>query len=214
MEGHSSSATLSASAALFRRSEGADGGWALAQPTVPPDGADLGRFGPSVALSGALLVAGAPHMDQNASSAGKAYVFAKAPSAPAVTTADMCGIAVATDGKSAVVGAEQKDAQGFNSGSVHVSGRGPGGADSHGRFGSSVAVSGEYVVAGAYENSGIAIGPGSASVLGRDIAGSSPWGLAAMRDASNGDDNDSFGRRGMRTEARRTSSCLPIMCRW
>lgn len=105
-------------------------------PTVPsatlnsPGIAAGDRFGYSVAISGTLVVAGAPSDDTGAIDAGRAYVYDLASGTPTVpvatlnnpspATTDIFGISVAISGSRVVVGAYQDDTGATNAGSAYV----------------------------------------------------------------------------------------------
>jgi len=107
-----------------------------ATPTVPtatlthsmPAAGD--QFGTSVALSGSLMVVGAPYEDTSASDAGSVYVYDLSSGTPAVpvftlnnpspAASDNFGWSVAIDGLRVAVGARYDDTGATDAGSVYV----------------------------------------------------------------------------------------------
>jgi hypothetical protein len=95
----------------------------------PDDGLAFDRFASALALTGDIMVVGAPYRDAGALDAGVVYVFrfaagewiqAAALSAPDAAASDHFGGAVAIDGGRIVIGAPEDDDRGSNSGSAYV----------------------------------------------------------------------------------------------
>ena len=161
-------------------------------PTVPvtvipnPGPATGDMFGYSVAISGALVVVGAPNDDTGASDAGSVYVYDLTSATPsvAVTTlnnpgpaaSDWFGASVAVSGQRVLVGTPYDDTGASNAGSAYVynlssgtptvpvntlSNPGPAAND---QFGYAVAISDTRLVVGAYQDDTGAANAGSAYV--------------------------------------------------
>ena len=180
------------------------------------DGLAFDEFGTAVAISGEVLVVGAPRHDQNGSSAGAAYVYRfdvngsgtwaqEAKLLPAdVQAGDRFGLSVAVDGNVIVVGSYRDDDNGNNSGAAYVF-RYEGsrwleeskllasdGASAD-YFGYSVAIDGNVAVAGAYRDDDNGSRSGSAYVF-RFNDDSGGWLQEAKLIASDGTAFDEFGR--------------------
>jgi hypothetical protein len=116
----------SGSAYVFRF-DGA--GWVEEAKLIPLDGETFDYFGWSVAISGEVVVVGAPKDDDQGEDAGAAYVFrfqdpawvqeAKLVAADGETLDDF-GHAVAVAGDTAVIGAPLEDALGDRAGAAYV----------------------------------------------------------------------------------------------
>ena len=152
------------------------------------------RFGTSVAISGTLVVAGAPREDTSATDGGAAYVYdlnSASPTVPVWTlinprmaTGDNFGASVAISGTRVVVGTPSSNVGANDAGSAYVydlNGASPTTAIAIldnpdaaplDNFGTSVAISGSRVVVGAPNDDTGASGAGRAYVY--DLAGSSP----------------------------------------
>ena len=136
-----------------------------------PTPTEVDQFGFSVALSGNLVLIGAPQDDTQGENIGQAHLFDVTTGDllhtfddPTPTTADNFGFSVALDGDRVVIGAPNDDTQGTSIGQAHLFDArtgdllqtfddptvGPGPRPiSFDQFGSSVAVSGERVLIGA-----------------------------------------------------------------
>ncbi len=91
------------------------------------DGAALDEFGVSVAISGAIVIVGAPADDDNGSQSGSAYLFDTATGRQIAkllpddgAAGDLFGISVAISGATVIVGAWHDDDNGSNSGSAYL----------------------------------------------------------------------------------------------
>ena len=145
-------------------------------------------FGLSVALSGDVLLVGAPTDDEAGGVAGAAHVFRLEESAwlqEATLTAsdwgvgDAFGSSVAMSGDLALIGADATDDDGTNSGSAYVF-RFDGvswlqeakltgsDADAENRFGSTVSINGDVAVIGAWQDNPKGDNIGSAYVFRYD----------------------------------------------
>ncbi|MFC2041905.1 FG-GAP repeat protein, partial [Chloroflexota bacterium] len=180
------------------------------------DGSVEDWFGLSLAISGDTAVVGAYRDDDNGSDSGSAYVFVRSGTSwtqQAKLTAsdgagdDWFGSSVAISGDTAVVGAFYDDDNGADSGSAYVFVRSgtnwtqqakltasDGAAED--LFGSSVAISGDTAVVGADGNDDNGdddngADSGSAYVF---VRSGSTWTQQAKLTASDGSEEDSFGR--------------------
>ncbi len=192
---------------------------ASATPTTPvatlnnpsPSLSDL--FGQSVAISGTLVVVGAPDDDTGLLNAGSAYVYDLASATPTTpvatlnnpepTVEDQFGNSVAVDGTRIVVGAYLDDAGADAAGSAYVydlssatptvpvatlHNPSPGSSD---LFGFSVAISGPRVVVGALYDSTNVARAGSAYVY--DLASATPTVPVATLNNPDPATDDAFG---------------------
>ncbi len=180
------------------------------------DGLAFDEFGTAVAISGDVLVVGAPRHDENGSSSGAAYVYRfdvkgsgtwaqEAKLLPVdVQTGDRFGYSVAIDGNVIVVGAFGDDDHGGDAGAAYVF-RSEGsmwleeakllasdGASAD-YFGYSVAIDGNVAVAGANGDDDNGYRSGSAYVF-RFNDDSGGWLQEAKLIASDGTAYDEFGR--------------------
>jgi hypothetical protein len=190
--------------------DGSSGTWTQAAKLTASDGATFDRFGFSVAVSGDVVLIGAPVDDDQGSNSGSAYVFdgssgtwtqAAKLTASDGASGDRFGTSVATDGDVAVIGAFSDDDNGSLSGSAYVF-DGSGGTWTEAAkltasdgtafdfFGRSVAVSGGVAVVGAEGDDDQGLNSGSAYVF--DGSGGS-WTQAAKLTASDGASGDQFG---------------------
>lgn len=116
-------------ASVFDRDAGT-GAWSRVYHYFASDGDQFDELGRSVAVSGTLVLAGAPSHDHGGEDAGAVYVLR--PDAAGIWSAvaeirsldvapgDNFGIAVDLQGTLAVVGAHRDDVGGFGSGSVYL----------------------------------------------------------------------------------------------
>ena len=147
------------------------GTWTERQKLQGTDTSTGDRFGESVALSGGVVVAGAPREDQGASSTGAAYVFeydgatwqqsAKLFDMAGAGGLDEFGVNVAVSGTAVLVGAHQHDASASNGGAAYLYGKSgvswvllgekllASDASNDARFGRSVSLSGGTALIGA-----------------------------------------------------------------
>ncbi len=166
------------------------------------DAAAEDHFGRAVAVSGDMLVVGAPLDDDAGSGSGAAYVFERNQGgtdawgqvakliASDAAAADTFGVAVAIDGATIAIGASSNDGAAVNAGAVYVFERNQGGADAWGQvakltasdaatgdnFGVAVAIDGPTVVAGAPLNDVSSFNSGAAYVFHRNEGGADAWG--------------------------------------
>ncbi|MEE8153836.1 MAG: hypothetical protein V3T53_02625 [Phycisphaerales bacterium] len=180
------------------------------------EGLAFDEFGTAVAISGDVLVVGAPEHDENGSGSGAVYVYRfdvnglgtwaqEVKLLPSdVQTGDRFGRSVAVDGNVIVIGAYRDDDNGNNAGATYVfryegsmwreeakllaSDGAPGDY-----FGYSVAIHGSVAVAGAYRDSDNGAVSGSAYVFRFDDD-SGGWLQEAKLLASDGTAYDVFGR--------------------
>jgi hypothetical protein len=196
---------------VFDRDQGGANQWGQVKKLTASDGVAGDLFGWSVAISGDIVVVGAYGDD---SVKGAAYVFnrnqgganqwgqVKKLAASDGAASDRFGWSAAISGDIAVVGAYGDDA---NKGAAYVFGRDKDGADHWGQvkkltatdgvagdlFGYSVAISGDTVVVGARADDAYT---GAAYIFARDWGWTDNWGQVAKLTASDGLNNDTFGR--------------------
>ena len=170
-----------------------------------PDGAENDNFGNSVAISGNLVVVGAPADDDHGDSSGSAYVFDLATGqsifklvASDAAAGDGFGGAVAIDGNLAVIGSIFSDGMMEDSGAVYVFDMTTGDqiqklvasdGSTNDFFGISVSIRGDRVVAGAEFDGDLGSDSGSAYVFDA-LTGEQLFKLHA----SDGSDTDFFGQ--------------------
>lgn len=167
------------------------------------------RFGLAIALSGDVIVSGAPSDDGPAGNQGSAYVFERDPGGPRPwrvvkkllasdgESGDSFGEYLAMGGKTAVVTA-------WKAGKAYVFERNAGGLDSWEevrilvgnpaeQFGSAAAVDGDTVVIGAQTDSERFFRSGAAYVFERNEGGPGQWGQTAKLTASDAGTDHFFG---------------------
>jgi len=199
---------------LYQRNQGGNDNWGQLKKLLASDGEAQDDFGYSVAISGDLIVVGAPLDDF---SRGGAYVFernqggsnnwgqVKKLLASDGTIGDQFGYAVAVSGDIITVGAPVDDVgSNGDQGSAYVFARNQGGSNNWGQIkrlnaadgasgdqlGFSVAISGELIVAGAVVDNG---GRGSAYIFSRNQGGANNWGQVKRLSVAIGLANDWFG---------------------
>ena len=194
----------SGSAYVFTRSGTT---WSQQAKLTASDGADVDRFGYSVALDSDTALVGAYGDDDDGTSSGSAYIFTRSGTAWSQQvkltasdgeTADRFGFSVALDSDTALVGAYSSDnVDGINTGSAYIfTGSGTtwsqqakltasdgAAADS---FGYSVALDGETALIGAYDNNGA----GAAYIFTRS---GTAWSQQAKLTALDAVSGDAFG---------------------
>lgn len=164
---------------LFRRVQGA---WLPDGKLLPPEVGPRDELGRAVAISGAIVAAGAPGDDDRGSSAGAVYVFEGSATPQKLTAADGAagdgfGFSLALDGNRLMVGAPFSDDGGAQAGSVYLFERGAGGwhqvakltaADRRGSslFGGALALSGSRAAIGARLDDGAGTNAGAVYVFG------------------------------------------------
>jgi hypothetical protein len=196
----------------------ASGGWVQTRLT-PADLANGDNFGRSVAIDGAVLVAGAPWADTPASNAGAAHVFRFNGTSwvweakllpPDGATNDNFGAAVAISGNLIAVGAPNNGPVGVKSGSAyvyHYTGAGwsyggklrPADAVAGDSFGWSLAARGDRVLVGAPQADNPGDASGAAYVFRFDGAG---WSLEQKLAPPDPQEGDSFGNAVAGTDGR------------
>ena len=94
---------------------------------LPDDGAELDRFGSSVAISGATAIVGAQLDDDNGDASGSVYLFDSTTGRQIAkllpddgAALDLFGLSVAISGATAIVGAHLDDDNGDQSGSAYL----------------------------------------------------------------------------------------------
>lgn len=218
-DGEDGSGTDRGAVYVFYRDQGGADNWGQVAKLTAGDPQDIDQFGFAVALSGDVIVVGAPGDDGTGIARGSAYVFSRdlggadawgqLKKIGASDAADdvWFGTSVALDGTVAVVGAAWDDANGTNRGAAYIFARGQGGADNWGElkkltasdggnsdlFGYAVAVDGSYIVVGAAWNDGGGSERGQAYVFSRDEGGTDNWGELQRLRAGDGANEDHFG---------------------
>jgi len=188
----------------------AGGEWVVEDSLVPPDGVSGDSFGVSVAVSGNVILVGAPGVDDRATDAGAAYLYrfdgrawqqeAKI-YAPDAAASDRFGGKVALDGNVAAVGSVLNDDLGDASGSIYVYRYGGSSwayealllsenGVAQDRLGSALAVSGNIIAAGMERYDLLNTRTGAALVFAYD---GSRWSQRATLLASDGQYGDQFG---------------------
>lgn len=191
--------------------------WLEVQKVLPPNdasspiGGQSDRLGWSVAVDGAVLVAGAPESDVNGSGSGAAFVYEKIGGEWTYITQleasdgeseDDFGWSLDVSGNRIAIGAPGATIGSFNaSGAIYIFDR-LGGAwtetailysdtpSSSDRFGYSVSLDGDRVLVGCFEDDDLGNGSGSALIFER-TAGT--WNQIAKVLASDGSSGDNFG---------------------
>ena len=203
---------------LYRNEGGADNWGEIAKLTAP-DGVLDAEFGAAVAVSGDIIIVGAPWDDDEGSRTGAIYLFGrntggadnwglhrKLTASDAAELSDF-GAAVAFEGDTIVVGAPADDGEGQNAGAAYILQQNWGGTNQWGEvrklvasdatmtwgFGNAVAISGDLVVVGSETHDGLGNLAGAAYVFDRHTGGSDTWGELAQLFASDGEAGDYFG---------------------
>ena len=206
----------SGSVFIFERNQGGAGNWGEVKKITASDAADTDFFGTSAAISGDIVIIGAPLNDVNVADddAGAAYIFERNQGGAGnwgeitkITTSDAAagdhfGNSVAISGSTAVAGAPLNDDDGSDSGSAYIFEKDEGGAGNWGEvkkihgsniglfsnFGISVGISGDTVIAGLpNRNAGLAF------IFERDEGGVDNWGEVTPITSSDGVTGDNFG---------------------
>ncbi|MFB3789062.1 MAG: Ig-like domain-containing protein [bacterium] len=198
---------------LFAQDPGDRHGWDLVKSLTASDGGAGDRFGSSLALSGDMLLIGAPGHDAYQ---GTAYLYernhggtnqwgeVKKLTASEGEGGDRFGIAVAIDGDTAVIGSDGKN---DFTGGVCVFERNVWGENQWGRlqqlkpdnlkphdfFGSSVAVQGNTLLIGAPGDDDPASDGGAVYVYTRGDDPVEPWRPAQKLTATGGGEDERFG---------------------
>lgn len=180
---------------VFTRNQGGAEAWGEVVKLVGTDTAMFDYFGHSVAISGDLLVVGAPGSDPSGDNSGAAYVFernqggsnawgqvAKLTASDGAAT-DSFGTSVAIDGATVVVGAKYHTGPAYASGAAYLFARNQGGPDAWGQvtkltasdassqnaFGHAVAISGSHVAVAANQSRAVYL-------FARNQGGADAWG--------------------------------------
>jgi hypothetical protein len=182
-----------------------DGSWNQVEKLTASDGADLDKFGKSVAISGNTAIVGAYGDDDKGDDSGSAYIFENIDgswnqvqkiTADDGTDFNQFGYSVAISGNTAIVGADAYD---LYKGSAYIFGKDVDGSwnqvqkltasdgDHDDYFGHSVAISGNTAIVGVYGDDN----KGSAYIF-ENVDGS--WNQVQKITASDGDDSDYFGK--------------------
>jgi hypothetical protein len=218
-DGEDGSGTDRGAAYVFYRDQGGADNWGQVAKLTAGDPQDVDQFGFAVALSGDVVVIGAPGEDGAGLGRGAAYVFSRdlggadawgqLKKLVASDAADdvWFGTSVAVDGSIAVVGAAWDDGEGTNRGAAYLFLQGQGGTDNWGElkklaasdgrnadlFGYAVGVDGTFIVVGAGWNGGGGTERGQAYVFSRDEGGTDNWGELQRLRAGDGANQDHFG---------------------
>ena len=217
--GNDGAGTDRGAAYVFYRDQGGADNWGQVAKLTAGDPQDVDQFGFAVALSGDVVVIGAPGEDGVGLGRGAAYVFSRdlggadawgqLKKLVASDAADdvWFGTSVAVDGSIAVVGAAWDDGEGTNRGAAYLFLQSQGGADNWGElkklaasdgrnadlFGYAVGVDGTFIVVGAGWNGGGGTERGQAYVFSRDEGGTDNWGELQRLRAGDGANQDYFG---------------------
>lgn len=204
---------------IYQRNLGGAEAWELIMSMSTTENARA--YGYSVAVSGDVLVVGAPEGFAGGSmNRGVVYVYVRNQGgadqwgqvARLVASdggeADRFGFRVAIDGDTLAASSPFDDSPGmFNHGSVYVFYRNQGGPDqweqvkkivaddlvAEDRFGRSLALDGDIIIAGSpYKTVGVNLNQGAAYVFKRNQGGGNEWGQVRKLVASSGSVNDIF----------------------
>lgn len=186
------------SAYVFERDEGGAGNWGQIIKLIATDHTTGDEFGFSVAVSGDIIVVGAPNNDGT----GSAYVFQRDFDsadnwgertklvASDAAAGDVFGCAVSISGDTIAVGAHGHNHFGSDSGAAYIFQRDEGGTDNWGQvtevlstdlesgdeFGFSVSISSDLLAVGARLEKEAAANAGAAYLFERDEGGADNWG--------------------------------------
>lgn len=206
---------------LYSRSLDGSNTWTQFKKLRAPDARGSDHFGTAVAVSGDMLVVGAPLNAASVASSGAAYVFGrnqggsnqwgfvKKLSASDAIINDQFGTAVAISNTLVAVGSPLNDVGASqDAGSVYLFDQNQGGSNAWGQvkkltltnaaasdhFGSAVAISGDNLLIGAPLVKALGItDAGAAYIFGRNQGGANQWGLSARLNATNPVASDHFG---------------------
>lgn len=205
---------------VFQRMEGGDDHWGQVAKLTALDAEPGDDFGWSVAVSGDVVVVGAPSEDSGGSGAGAAYVFQRTDGgednwgqtakliASDAESYDGFGWSVAVSGDVITVGSVGEDAGDSDAGAAYIFQRTEDGGDNWGEvaklmasdadaddfFGYSISVSGDIVVVGANGEDTGGSSSGAAYVFHRMKDGDDNWGEVAKLMASDAEADDNFGK--------------------
>jgi len=199
---------------VFERTSGGSSNWVQSTKVVPFDGANADDFGASVSIDHDTLVVGADLDDDNGTSSGAAYLYArnlggtnwgliKKLHATDAAAGDQFGNSVSINDDTVAIGAHFKG----GIGSAYVFGRNQGGADQWGQvkrlqasdglgsdeFGFSVSVFGATIVAGSPHHDHAGNDSGACYVFDRDLNGADNWGQRVEIVSPKALNNDQFG---------------------
>ncbi len=200
---------------VFERTSGVSSNWVQSGKIVPFDGANSDDFGASVSLDHDTLVVGADLDDDNGTSSGSAYLYArnlggtnnwgfiKKLHAADAAAGDQFGNSVSINRDTVAVGAYLKG----GIGSAYLFSRNQNGADQWGQvkrlqpsdglatdeFGFSVSLFGDTVIAGAPRHDLAGNGAGACYVFERDLNGANNWGQRVEILSPKRLNNDQFG---------------------
>ncbi len=217
--GEDTEGTDAGAAYVFQRMKNGADAWGEVIKLTAADAAANDQFGFAVAVSGDVIVVGAPYEDEEGPNAGAAYVFQRMKEgddawgevtklmASDAETLDIFGRSVAVSGDVIVVGAMGEDDEGDSAGAAYVFQRMQGGTDAWGQtarltasdaaaydfFGCSVAVSEDVIVVGADGEDVGGINAGAAYVFQRMAGGDDAWGEVDKLTASDAQADDHFG---------------------
>lgn len=208
---HDDAGIDSGAAYIYMRSEveRAEGEWDEVAILTPPDAQENERFGISVAIHKNVAIIGANGADQNGENSGAAYIFTLIDGewmftqklvAPDGEAGDNFGFSVAIYGNQAVVGAVW---DGEKSGSVYVYILNRGvwtvegkfvadGGNPDDQFGWSVSMWEQTIAVGAFADDTSGLDSGAVYIFEKDS--DDVWFQQARVTASDGEDNDHFGR--------------------
>jgi hypothetical protein len=202
---------------IYERNLGGSNNWLLRKKLVATDAAENNHFGSSVAISGDVVVIGAPGSDSNQ---GAIYIFRRNQGgtdnwgqfrkrvAADGTADDAFGRSVDISGDTIIVGADADDDNGSASGSAYVFRKNQGGSNRWGQvtkllasdaaagdhFGTDVAISVDTVVVGApLDNNAKGIDAGAIYVFQRNAETPETWTQIRKRIANDGLIEDNLG---------------------
>jgi len=196
--------TMSGAAYVFTRSGEA---WTQQAKLTPSDGAEMDRFGASVAIQEDTVVVGSYLDDEVSTNSGSIYVFVKSGGTwmqQAKLTAsdgaegDMLGLPVAISGDTIVVGAYKDDDAGEDSGSAYIFTRTDGVWSQQAKliasdgaagdnFGKTAVISGDTALIGAPGDDDKGSNSGSVYVFRRTGSTWTQWGKLTASDGLAGD---------------------------
>ncbi len=183
------------------------------------DGTDNDLFGYTVSINGEYAIVGAYLAPSGGDKRGQAYIFKKDQggtdnwgqlkilTASDAVNWDHFGYSVSISGDYAIVGSQRYD-NGYFLGRAYIFYKDQGGVDNWGElkvltasdaanwdyFGESVSISGNYAIVGADEAESVGTDRGQAYIFYKDQGGVNNWGEIKILSASDGADQDYFGK--------------------
>lgn len=186
--GHGDAPDNTGAAYLFSRQS--NNTFTFTQKLVADDGAEDDNFATSVAISGSVILVGAPTTDTNGSNSGSVYVYRDSGDGTFIQTqklspvspnaGDQFGVRIALQDETAIIGTPLNDDIGSHAGIVYVFEMddtntfsqtqmlAPDSSASDQFFGNSVSLSGNTLVVGAYSDNGNGASAGAAYVFTKE----------------------------------------------